>query len=278
MTEELKPGIEPEIGPGLYYDMPAEQYYGSSALGASKIKAFAESPLHYEKFSEMKDTPALQFGRAVHCYILEGPEVFNREYAVMPEGMIRRGKEYQAFLAGAKGKSVIKQDEFDQIVAMRDALLKSDARDLILREGYTEVSLFWDQDGIQCKGRLDKLIPGERVDIMVDYKTTGSADVRKCFRAMDDYKYWLQEAHYGTGYYRVMGRELEAIFVFQEKTPPYDVCLVKMEKAASPVAYDRHTDLMSSLAECTKSKKFPGRNAGKGIFEWGFREWGFQEE
>lgn len=266
--------------PGIYYDLPPEEYYSDDSLGSSRLKAFAESPLHYKKFGEFKDTPQLAFGRAAHVYVLEGPEVFARHYAIMPEGMIRRGKQYEAFVALVSGKEIIKPEEFQHILGMREQLLESDARDLILREGYTEVSLFWEQYGIRCKGRLDKLIPAtDGPDIMVDYKTTVSADPAKCLRAVETYKYWLQEAHYGIGYSDITEKELDAIFIFQEKTPPYDVCMVRVSNDAGFRAYDMQDSYMLSLAGCIERNNFPGRNAGKGILEWGFRDqWGFEEE
>jgi hypothetical protein len=274
MVEKLKL----DIAPGLYLDMPPEQYYGSSALGSSKLKAFADSPLAYSKYEDMVDTPELSFGRAAHCYILEGVKAFNKQYTIMPNGMQRRGKDYTSLVEKSMGKDLIKQQDFDRMIEMKDALMESDACKILKKPGMVEVSLFWEHNGIKCKGRLDKLVKGKSIDLMIDYKTCASAEEYKCMRSMEDYKYWLQEAHYGTGYHKVTGRDIEAIFIFQEKKSPYDVCLVKMSDSASPVAYKRWEDLMDSLAGCIKSKKFPGRNAGKGVVEWGFKEWGFQEE
>lgn len=270
------------IKEGLYEDMGPEQYYGSDALGSSRLKAFAESPLHYEKFGEFKDTPALAFGRAAHVYILEGVDVFNESYAVMPDGMIRRGKEFTKFALKNQGKILLKIDEMDIILEMHEALMKSEAAVFFKKKGKTEVSLFWEHKGIQCKGRLDKLIKGESIDIMVDYKTCLDASEAGCRRSIERYKYWLQEAHYGSGYHQITGRDLEAVFIFQEKTSPYDVCMMRVSDHASPIAYERWQEYMLHLEQCINKKDFPGRNHGKGITEWEFwdikGDGGFEEK
>jgi hypothetical protein len=262
------------IKDGIYYDMPPEQYYGSPALGSSKLKAFAESPLHYHKYAEMEDTPALAFGRAAHMYVLEGPEIFKENYVVMPEGMIRRGKDYDKLLERAEGKTIVNATEFQHMLGMREQLMNSEAKVYIEAEGAIEVSLFWTMSKIKCKGRLDKLILREvldtPMDLMIDYKTCASAEAHKCMRSISDYKYYLQEAHYGVGYHRLTKRDAEMLFIFQEKVPPYDICLMKVSDGASPLAYEQHGKLIKKLGKCLKTKEFPGRNADRGIIEWGF--------
>lgn len=260
------------IKDGIYYDMPPEQYYGSDALGSSKLKAFAESPLHYHKFQMEEDTEDLAFGRAAHMYVLEGAEMFHKHYAIMPEKMIRRGKDYEIFIARNPGRDIISAANFANILGMQSQLMKSGAAIYIEAEGFTEVSLFWTgkKNKIKCKGRLDKLILRENIDLIVDYKTTQSAEEYKCARAMSDWKYYLQEAHYGTGYHQLTKRDCEFLFIFQEKTAPYDVCLMRMTDESSPIAYQKHLELMAKLKCCLVNKDFPGRNTG--IKEWGFRE------
>lgn len=256
--------------------MPPEQYYASPALGSSKLKAFAESPLHYEKFHMEEDSESLAFGRAAHTYILEGAEAFHKSYFVLPKKMIKRGKAYETVLERAGTKSMIHASKFENILGMQKQLMKSEAAKYIEADGFTEVSLFWTgkKNKIQCKGRLDKLILAETLnrpmDLIIDYKTTVSAEEYKCMRAMSDWKYWLQEAHYGTGYHQITKRDCEFIFIFQEKTEPYDVCLMRMSDDSSPVAYQRHLELMAKLKCCLVNKDFPGRNAG--IKEWEFRQ------
>lgn len=256
------------IEEGIYYDMPGEEYYNSDALGSSRLKAFTESPLHYLKYKDMEDTPALQFGRAAHCYILEGSEAFNEEYTIMPEGMIRRGKDWESFKARHPAKTFISKKDFKQIVEMRESLLRSDAYEYIDAPGKIEVSLFWEEQGIKCKGRLDKLITGSAIDTMVDYKTCADASVEACLKSMKKYKYWLQEAHYGAGYHQVTGRDIEAIFIFQEKVSPYDVCLVRVADDSSPTAYTSREFYLNSLTTAIKNNDFPGRNKGRGVIDF----------
>ena len=76
--------------PGVYLDMPEEEYHADPSFSASGVKLITVSPLDFwvnsplnpdrkETTSEAKD-----LGRAYHKMILEGPEAFEAAYAVAP--------------------------------------------------------------------------------------------------------------------------------------------------------------------------------------------------
>jgi hypothetical protein len=73
---------------GLAYGVDAGEYH-QKALGVvskSALDRIHKSPAHYRAWLEggERDTPAMSFGRAFHCYVLE-PEVFAATYAVVPD-------------------------------------------------------------------------------------------------------------------------------------------------------------------------------------------------
>lgn len=257
-------------------NLSPEMYYGNSALGSSKLKAFSESPLHYAKYEFNEDTTALAFGRAAHSYNLE-PETFYDNYCIMPNGMRRGTKAYKVFKSEHLNRTELTEKDFSKIIAMNEALLNSYAKDYFEAPGLIEASLFWEHEAypespdypfrIHCKGRLDKLLDdGETI---VDYKTCTDVSLKAITNQMRTYKYWLQQAHYVKGFKKIFpDRNPQMVFIFQEKTAPYDVAVVTIAEADLVEADDRYDRTMEQLALCCINKDFPGRHDG--IIEWSF--------
>lgn len=77
--------------PGIYLDMPEDEYHADPSFSASGVKLITVSPLDYWISSPFNpdrvddgDTDAKILGKAYHKMILEGPEAFNAAYAVGP--------------------------------------------------------------------------------------------------------------------------------------------------------------------------------------------------
>ena len=87
MNAQLKPGPAGTI----QRDIPAEQYHQRrlDEASASGLKQLLRSPAHFKHWvanpDDDKASPALTFGKALHCATLE-PDVFLRTYAVVPSG------------------------------------------------------------------------------------------------------------------------------------------------------------------------------------------------
>lgn len=73
--------------PGIYYDMPEEEYHADWSLSASGMKKLRVSPLNYwcnhpmNPDFEPEESDALEEGKAWHKRILEGKDVFYKLYA-----------------------------------------------------------------------------------------------------------------------------------------------------------------------------------------------------
>jgi hypothetical protein len=76
--------------PGLYTNIPEEQYHSDEAISSHGLNALARSPLHYWSYYKNperptpKETPALKIGSAIHKAILE-PDKFEKEYVQEPQ-------------------------------------------------------------------------------------------------------------------------------------------------------------------------------------------------
>lgn len=77
--------------PGIYFDLPEEEYHADPSLSASGIKLITVSPLDYWVNSPMnpdkveRTSEALGLGKAYHKMILEGREAFESAFVVGPD-------------------------------------------------------------------------------------------------------------------------------------------------------------------------------------------------
>ncbi len=86
-----------EHADGCYLNMTEESYFADWAIGSSALNLLRSSPpdfwwespfneLRPEKASKDEDaTKAMLFGSAVHCALLEGIDVFNLTYGILPD-------------------------------------------------------------------------------------------------------------------------------------------------------------------------------------------------
>lgn len=88
---DTSPVTPPRRAEGLYFGLSDDAYHGDIALGSGSIRALAKCPIYYWRESWMNplreadtETPALLYGRALHCLVLEGPEEFQRRYQPIP--------------------------------------------------------------------------------------------------------------------------------------------------------------------------------------------------
>jgi len=245
-------------GPGIYRDVPYDEYKAWPAVNASALRAGVElSPLHMRhriESGDESDTRARKFGRATHCRFLE-PQAFAERFLIAEpcSALLKSGKrkgepcgasasfvwvegpfsEKHWFCgthrnaAAEEPREYIQQDEADRIERMFAAVKQHQVVALLRQQGGCEVSVIWDRDGIPCKARLDKLIeegPDGKAWI-VDLKKCGAfaIDDRSINRSIVDYYYDLQGWWYSDGHSRLTGKRTAFAWVFVEDGPPYDV-------------------------------------------------------
>lgn len=148
---------------GIYFNMPAAEYHKVKAMSASFIKNILISPTHFwfnSPFNpEYKDeqTQAMKDGTLYHKLILE-PESFDDEYVVMPQELAelnQNTKEVKQWKA-EQTKKILKPQDYDR-VNNNLKLCESWILPQIFSNGYPEVSVFWERDGVPCKCRIDYL-------------------------------------------------------------------------------------------------------------------------
>ena len=241
--------------------MTFEEYIAIDRVNWSTLKSILKSPRHYQHAlaTPRKDTPALAMGRAVHCAVLEPDELLLR-YAVRPDGIDRRTKagkeEWAAFVAANEGKDVLDADDYRRALAIRDAVRSHPvAAGLVTGAGENEQSIVWTRDGIDCKGRLDRVTPSA----IVDLKTARDIDARAFGRTAAAYAYHAQLAWYQDGWERVTGSRLPCVIVAVESDAPHDVAVIDVDDDALEAGREDVARALAVLSECRASGEWPGR-------------------
>jgi hypothetical protein len=175
-------GTRLEAVTGAEYDAARRKYMGSHSL-----ERFRRSPLEFQLMAKGmmldKDSSAYAFGRAFHCWFLEGEAAFHHRY-VVSEGPInertqkpfgRDTKAFQDWMADnlQPGQELITGDEFHRIQQMAEAT-KETAGIEMLDEGKPEQTIRGDIFGVDCQSRLDFL--NETEGYFVDVKTDAELD------------------------------------------------------------------------------------------------------
>jgi len=220
----------------------------------------AESPSHYRHALENppEQTPAMLMGRATHTAVFE-PERFQLEYAVWSAS--RRTNAYKEFAeeCEAQGRDVLRDDEYETVLAIRDSVRSTAPIDGLLEKGRAETSLFWrnPQTGMECKGRLD-WIASERA--ILDLKTTTSIDEGWFSQQAWKMKYFHQAAMYREGYAVSSGRGIILPFgiIAVERKPPHACRLFWLDEDAMERAHDEYITWLEQVRFCTEKGVWSG--------------------
>ncbi len=200
-------------------ELDHHELFFKPGVSPTSINQFFESPSRFWKYSSLNPnkerkeaTPAMIFGRLVHCLALT-PEMFEKEFAVQPikNGELDTIDEMKAWLAqsgtalpskakkddyvaacrqlggvvwvdvmanftaAAGRKTIVTQEQLAQARSMQDAMLANKAVRQLIGNGFSESPFCWFPDGEQGlmkKCRLDYVRSG----LVIEYKT----DISPC--------------------------------------------------------------------------------------------------
>jgi hypothetical protein len=231
----------------------------------SQVKSFAESetPKHWylrnldPKAPERAYNPHYEIGTLTHKrFELRTEEAFERSHVVVPKGLVRGKAPWEEFREKNKGKTPVRQADWDLSLSMFRAVMEhSKAREL-LAEGFAEESLFSDYKGIPIKGRTDFRNP--KLKCIVDLKTARTASEvevssfggSKSFVG-DAYnsRYHWQAAFYIELLRKLTGEEYRFFFITVEKEYPH---LVNVFELSRDLLAEGHKEVFAKLEELDK--------------------------
>lgn len=241
--------------PGIYEMSNAEYHDESEWLSSSMLKVLLP-----ERYKVGGSSEALDFGTLFHTAVLE-PDDLDQYVALDAEkiGLKADGTPaanptmtvaWKRAVAEAEqdGRKVIAQQDLDRVLAMREAVEAHDvaAELLFHRAGTVEESAFAVVDGVRCRARFDRRIPG----LIVDLKSTSARPGPDALsRTVADYGYDLSAAHY-LAVADALDLDVQAFaLVFVSKEFPYRVTVADLDarwlergEALRQEAIQRHLD------------------------------------
>lgn len=250
--------------------MPTDKEYraaiapdGKPFLSFHQLIDFDKAPrLYYYKHMLKRipdtDTPAMAFGRALHCYVLEGCEIFDRLFLV-DDGPINpsTGKHYGPskkrdewiYQVEESGREAVTEEDGIKILDMDDSVHAHPLiTELDLLSGEPEVVRRRQIDGIWCQCRIDMMGQGW----LIDLKTV--SDIDQFEAAVWRYNYVRQLA-----FYRLLAAEyIDACYLIAvEKKPPYRCGVWKPTDEALEDAKHSNELSLGAFASCRQINSWP---------------------
>lgn len=166
----------------------------------------------------MEPNSAMVKGSALHTMVLE-PDEFEKRYLIAPD--IRRGTNaWKEIEENAKGREILKQNEYKEIARMAQSVFENKEALHILENAHTfEKHLKWDFNGLPFHGFADII----GCDSVIDVKTTQDVSPREFTRFVFKFKYHWQAALY------LKATGLKTFkFIGLESKPPYNVMVYEL--------------------------------------------------
>ena len=252
---------------GVIDDMPAEEYHSILAVSAGGLKRLKQSPLHFwgaqidPAREHGEPTPARKAGTLAHCAILE-PHALVERYLIRPAGVDGRTTLGKAWLASVPaGIDVCTADEMATALRQAAAIRALPEIGALLGNGRPEVSAFWidTATGELSKCRPDWVSPAGDGVILLDVKTAIDVSPAGFAKAVVNWSYHLQAAHYSDGYAMASGKPvLGFVFACVESTRPHAAAAYMLDDEALDRAREVNMRLRHLYAECRRSNTWPG--------------------
>lgn len=242
-----------------------QDYRALPHLNQSILKHGLRSMLHMKNAMEVpsKTTDALIFGQLVHTLVLE-PHAYAEQFAVAPE-VDRRTKagkqEWEDFLTVNHDRTPIKKADYDRACDMMGALRAHPVANTYLeRIKDAEIACTWKHDGLDCKAKLDGVIPGrgKAKPIIVDLKTAMDASPAGFANSVAKFNYHFQQAFYVDGYAQNTKRRPRFIFLVVEKEPPHAVGVYTLDEDAERIGRKSYESVLKQWKLCSTSDKIEG--------------------
>jgi hypothetical protein len=281
----------PRILTAGVHHIDADAYHRDPApvpsLSATLAKAMlAQSPLHawtacprLNPAWEPVEKKTFDIGRAAHRAILGA----GGDYIEIPSGILATNgaastKEAKAFISDARamGKTPLKADEIGGILEMRATANDRLGRMKIsLDPACSEKVAIAQIEGVWCRAMLDN-VPLDPRQPIYDFKTCESAHPEACLKAVLNYGYDVQAAHYREVWRAATGEDRSFRFIFQEKSAPFEVCLVELGPDSLELASRKTKRAREIWAECLSADVWPGYPAGihrVDLPSWAVEKW-----
>lgn len=262
--------------PGIY-DLPEHVYHSDPVEGGSLSSSGAKLLLppscpaifKHRKTQPSEPSDAMTFGSAAHREVLGiGADIVLVD---APSWRSNAAKD-QRREALAAGHIPLLEHEYFDVQQMATAVRRHPRASELLApgSGAAEQTLIWKTGDVSRRALVDWL----RTDAIVDYKTCQSADVDSIRKAVATYGYYIQLPWYRDGAQALgLCENPDLLLIFQEKTSPYLVTVVRLDPEAIAAGQRAGRKAMDVYARCMETDRWPGYADEHGEIEVGLPGW-----
>jgi hypothetical protein len=266
------------LGTGVH-DISAERYHADPCAVPSLSSTLARlalnrSPKHawtahprLNPDCEPTELKTFDIGRAAHRAVLGK----GGDYLAYPPDLLasngaastKAAKDW-ADQVRASGGTPLKADEVDQIGHIADSVR---AKLALMRIKFdpsrAELAAIAEIDGVMCRCMVDNAPADPRLPLY-DLKTTEDASPEAVIRAVVNYGYDVQAAHYLAVWKAATGESRRMRFVFVEKAAPFEVAVVELHDDESDpadwmmTANSKAAEARRIWGECLAANDWPG--------------------
>jgi GH24 family phage-related lysozyme (muramidase) len=259
--------------PGIHHNIPYADYHAIPRINASRLVNYIPSARYgrYMDQQPKEDTSSLTKGHASHTALLE-PHLYSDLYAVMPrfEGH-PNSNDYKAQKAawiaahGSFAPLTAQEDETAKAIAanvMRHPLAAS----LINGRGANEVTLIGQIEGVDAKGRIDRVTTwtdpeGQTWPVIVDLKTTRTApDHFLLSRELTKWHYHVKAAWYVDLMAAIKGVEMRFVYIFAQTEAEQDVVVKMLGEDSIEQGRSEYKKALKRLLAAEQTGIYPGRS------------------
>lgn len=212
----------------------------------SHLRAYGKSAMHghmARTAPDRKPSAAMELGSGVDALL------FGHKDVLPYTGAVRRGKEYDAFVADHVGAIILTVNDFNKACAMTGAIKTCELAKPWLEGAYQETILFrW--NGIDCRSTPD--VHGDK--FLTELKTSASSDpVKFPWHALG------MHYHAQMRMQNIACRDmaLDHYIVCIESKEPYPVTVFRVDEAALEAGEKLLVLWSERLKQCEASGQFP---------------------
>jgi hypothetical protein len=271
------------VKPGVYPGLPMAEYLALPALSAGvarklvdlcPLAGWFDSPLNVARPAD--DTEASDIGTIAHALFLEGDDsriavIDPMDYpakttGAIPEGWTNKAIRDARAAARDAGKVPILKPVMGKVTAMLDSVraFVDECEEPEVREafapdgGESEVTYVWEDGGVLCKARIDRIARDAR--LAIHFKTTaGSVEPESWSRnQLVGMGYYFTDAWYRRGMMTLLGRDVRQVFLAEEVDPPHLCALVGCAPALMALGDEKVLDALVRWRQCNTAGAWPG--------------------
>lgn len=239
------------MNPGIYPDLPNAAYLTESGwVSCSQLKR--RLPEHFKPFA---GSPSADLGSILHARFSGDETPIKIVDAATWQGKAAKEAYEQNSASGAYSMLTGDQDTVDGMFAALNA--HSEAHRLLVEvAGAWEVSVFSEVDGVPSRCRFDRLLDdGTAVDLKTTKEPPSPKDLA---RAVINYGYDIQRAHYET-VGEAAGIDIQRfMFVFVQSVAPHHVTVVELDDAFLERGHQLRDLALSRWLHPTMVDPYPG--------------------